>query len=121
MPTLHDIIAACAFGLESVVVRELADLGYEVVEAVSGAEALRLIEREQAFDLLVTDHLMPGVTGAELAREVRGRWPERPVLVISGYADADGLAPDLPRLTKPFRQAELARALADLTATGTRS
>jgi hypothetical protein len=37
------------------------------------------------------------------------------VLVISGYAELDGIAPDLPRLTKPFRQAELAAALAGLT------
>ena len=44
------------------------------------------------------------------------RRPALPVLVISGYADADGIAPDLPRLTKPFRQDELAAKISALTA-----
>jgi PAS domain S-box-containing protein len=91
----------------------LVDLGYQVIEAGSAAEALGLAEAGPAFDLLVTDHLMPGLTGAELAHKVRARWPDRPVLVISGYAEADEIAPNLARLSKPFRQVELARALAE--------
>ena len=93
----------------------LLDLGYRVVEAGSADEALRLVESELELDLLVTDHLMPGTTGAELAREVRTRRPALPTLIISGYADADAIAPDLPRLTKPFRQHELAAKIAELT------
>ena len=91
----------------------LADLGYQVIEASSAQEALNLADGGPAFDLLVTDHLMLGLTGTELARKVRAKWPDRPVLVISGFAEADGIAPDLARLNKPFRQAELARALAE--------
>ncbi|MGQ3015747.1 ATP-binding protein [Phenylobacterium sp.] len=91
----------------------LADLGYQVIEASSAHEALTLADGGPAFDLLVTDHLMPGLTGTELARKVRAKWPDRPVLVISGFAETDGIAPDLARLNKPFRQAELARALAE--------
>jgi YesN/AraC family two-component response regulator len=56
--------------------------------------------------------LMPGMTGVDLARIVRDRSPETPVLIISGFAETEGIAPDLPRLTKPFRQADLAAALA---------
>jgi CheY-like chemotaxis protein len=67
-----------------------------------------------ARDLLVADHLMPGMSGADLARQVRSGCPDLPVLIISGYAEADGIAPDLPRLTKPFRNAELAQSLASL-------
>jgi len=93
----------------------LAELGYRVVEATSADEALSIIAREPAVDLLVTDHLMPGITGADLAREVQGRRPSLPVLIISGYADAEGIAPDLPRLTKPFRQDELAAKIAALS------
>mgnify|MGYP001760965018 FL=1 len=64
--------------------------------------------------VLVTDHLMPGMTGPELAREVRLRQPDVRILVISGYAELDGIGADLSRLTKPFRQTDLAAKLADL-------
>jgi len=92
----------------------LADLGYAVIEAISGQEALKVLEGGVAIDILVTDHLMPGVTGAELARTVGSRWPAIRTLIISGYADVDEIAPDLPRLVKPFRQADLAAALRTL-------
>ena len=92
----------------------LMDLGFEVTEAASAEEALRLIEAGARPDLLVTDHLMPGMSGAELARTLRAMRPELPVLIVSGYAEADGLAGDLPRLTKPFRNADLAASLAAL-------
>jgi len=58
---------------------------------------------------------MPGMTGADLARQVRERWPGLPVLIVSGYAETEGLAPELPRLSKPFRQADLAASLAAIT------
>ena len=93
----------------------LADLGYRVVEAASAEAALRLIEEGVSVDLVVTDHLMPGMTGTDLARIVRARLPEAPVLVVSGYAEVDGVAADLPRLTKPFRKDELASSLAALS------
>lgn len=86
----------------------LIELGFEVAEAASAKEALHLITTGAAPDLLVTDHLMPGMTGAELAREVRALRPGLPVLLVSGYAEADGIPPELPRLTKPFRSTELA-------------
>jgi PAS domain S-box-containing protein len=94
----------------------LADLGFAVVEAASADEALRLVESGLQFDLLITDHLMAGMTGTELAREVRARLPDMPVLVVSGYAEVEGIAPDLPRLTKPFRRDDLTRSLAALAA-----
>jgi CheY-like chemotaxis protein len=93
----------------------LMDLGFEVVEAESAVQALALAQDGQHFDLLLTDHLMPGMTGTELAREVQARWPGRPVLVISGFAEGEGVDEDLPRLTKPFRQAELAQMMAEIT------
>ncbi len=92
----------------------LADLGFEVLEAGSGEEALGLFREGAAVDLLVTDHLMPGMSGAELAREARALRPGLPVLIVSGYAEVEGLAPDLPRLVKPFRVAELAERVAAL-------
>jgi len=92
----------------------LVDLGYAVVEAGSAEDALRLVDGGQCFDLLVTDHLMPGMTGTELARRLRAYRPNASVLLVSGYAEVDGVAPDLPRLTKPFRQADLAAKLSEI-------
>ncbi len=57
---------------------------------------------------------MPGLSGTELVRELRVLRPNLRVLVVSGYAEVEGVAPDLPRLIKPFRQADLAAKLADL-------
>jgi CheY-like chemotaxis protein len=94
----------------------LADLGYEVVEATSAEEALRLLGGGLVPDLVVTDHLMPGLTGLDLARELQSRHPEMPVLIVSGYAEMDGIASGFARLTKPFRAAELAQSLAGLMA-----
>jgi len=93
----------------------LADIGYEVVEAASAEEALQILERGTRIDLLVTDHLMPGMTGTDLARTFKEKRPGKPVLLVSGYAEAEGMAPDLVRLTKPFRQADLAASLASLS------
>jgi CheY-like chemotaxis protein len=94
----------------------LMDLGYEVVEAGSGEEALRLIDGGLDPDLVVTDHLMPGMTGEELARTLRINRPELPLLIISGYAEEIGMDSSLARLTKPFRNAELTASLAALPA-----
>ena len=54
---------------------------------------------------------MPGLSGAELAGKVRAMRPDLPILIISGYAEADGIAAHLPRLAKPFRATELAASL----------
>jgi CheY-like chemotaxis protein len=92
----------------------LTDLGYEVVEAESAEEALRLVQDGLRPDLLVTDHLMSGMNGTDLARAIQFQRPETLVLIVSGYADSEGVAPDLPRLTKPFRNDELVVSLAGL-------
>ncbi len=92
----------------------LTDLGYAVIEASSAEEALRLLKGGLAPDLLVTDHLTPGMTGIELAREVRTMRQGMPILIVSGYAEMEGIAPDLLRLTKPFHPADLAASMAGL-------
>jgi CheY-like chemotaxis protein len=92
----------------------LSDLGYRVHEADSGEAALRLVRDGLRPDLLVTDHLMPGITGVDLVQAIRAKWPDVPALIVSGYAEAEGIAPNLPRLTKPFRISELADKLGNL-------
>ncbi|MBV8682698.1 MAG: response regulator, partial [Caulobacteraceae bacterium] len=92
----------------------LVELGYEVDEASCADDALRMVEAAETIDLLVTDHMMPGMTGVELARATQAMRPGILVLIVSGYAEVDGLAPDLPRLAKPFRQTDLAHTLSHL-------
>jgi DNA-binding NtrC family response regulator len=93
----------------------LSELGYRVVEMAGAREALAWLRRRRA-DYVVTDHLMPGMSGTDLAREIAALHPGLPTLIVSGYADIDGISADLPRLTKPFRQAELAACMAALSA-----
>lgn len=92
----------------------LIELGYHVVEASSAEEALRLLAHGIDPEIVVTDHLMPGMSGTSLAQHLRTERPEIRVLLVSGYADSSGLAPDLPRLTKPFRKSDLVASLAAL-------
>ncbi len=92
----------------------LKELGYEVVEVCCALDALALIDDGHVFDVLLTDQIMPGMTGAELVRELRAKYPALQALIVSGYGDVDGIAPDIPRLTKPFRHADLAHSLAAL-------
>lgn len=92
----------------------LQELGYSVTEASSAVEARSLIEDGAEIDVMVTDHAMPGMSGAQLARLVKRSHPGLPILLVSGYADVDEVAPDLPRLNKPFKQTELAQALAQI-------
>ena len=93
----------------------LGDLGYCVTEASSAEAALEIIAEGFVPDVLITDHLMPGITGTELAGRVRAQSPETSILIVSGYADVEGIAPDVPRLTKPFRESDLARMLEELS------
>lgn len=64
----------------------LAQQGYEVRTAGAGEEALALLEQEP-FDVLVTDLVMPGLSGAELVERVKGRWPEQDVVVVTSVGD----------------------------------
>jgi len=59
---------------------------------------------------------MPGMSGTELIQRVRQARPGTPVLLVSGYAEAEGLDSGLPRLTKPFRKDELAASLRQIIA-----
>jgi len=89
----------------------LAELDHRVVEAHSTEEARRMVEAGLEFDLLMTDYLMPGASGGDLVAWVAERRPRMPALVITGYAGAEGLAPTLTVLSKPFRRDDLARAI----------
>ena len=90
----------------------LEDLGHTAFEAYSGKEALEVLQREESIDLVITDQAMPKMTGIELAKAIKGEWPDIPVLLATGYADR--VAEDdigLPKLVKPFFQRDLAEAI----------
>ncbi|MGO8504211.1 PAS domain S-box protein [Rhizobium leguminosarum] len=90
----------------------LEDLGHTVFEAMAGPEALDILRKEQV-DLVICDHAMPRMTGAQLAQAIRSEWPDMPIILATGYAEIPegaGIV-DLPRLGKPFSQAQLAEAI----------
>jgi signal transduction histidine kinase/ActR/RegA family two-component response regulator len=88
----------------------LKGLGYSVLQADSGEAALELLDQEGMIDVLLTDVVMTGMSGPELARRARQSQPRLPIVFISGYADPGGTAKDVlmhPLVRKPFRPAEL--------------
>lgn len=93
----------------------LEDLGHRVHEANSGQAALALLQSGIAFDLMVTDYSMPKMTGAELASAARVINPRLPILLATGYAEIPANCDlELPRLSKPYQQDQLAAEIAKL-------
>lgn len=95
------------------IVATLEERGYRVREASDGSEGLAKIERETP-DLVVVDFIMPGLSGAEVANQIRGRLPHQPILFVSGYSETEAVkrtAPDAPLLAKPFRADALEKAV----------
>jgi signal transduction histidine kinase/DNA-binding response OmpR family regulator len=86
----------------------LEDLGHCVIGVNSGIHALEILRSEQPIDLMMTDHIMPGMTGLELVAASRDVRPTLPVLLATGYAELpEGTQLDLPRLAKPYHQDQL--------------
>jgi CheY-like chemotaxis protein len=97
----------------------LADAGFEVVAAPNGDEALTISASSERFDLVLTDVVMPQMSGPELARVLRERFAGLPVLYMSGYTgdilDASALTePETAFLRKPFTNAELVAKVREL-------
>jgi PAS domain S-box-containing protein len=91
----------------------LEELGHTVYSAPSASHALDILRREKKIDLMITDQLMPDMTGSELATRIRAENAHLPIILATGYAElAPGEGEGLPRLAKPFGQRELAEAIA---------
>jgi len=90
--------------------------GYGVVTVPSGERALAVLEANEAIDLLFSDVVMPGgMTGLELADQVRDRWPDLPILLTTGYMEqmpGRDARDALPVLAKPYNQADLLQMIA---------
>jgi len=95
--------------------RMLKDLGHAVIEARTGAEAIAALRDGSGVDLVITDLVMPGMEGSQLAAEIRSSWPDLPVVVSSGYVlpPNDG-SEALPRLDKPYDLEDLTAMIARL-------
>ena len=95
-----------------VVRQQLIDLGYPVIEAEDGVQALAMIEQIPDIAIVVSDVIMPGgLDGRQLADRVRNDRPEMCIVLMSGYTDEAEVGSDLPVLAKPFVRQDLARAL----------
>jgi PAS domain S-box-containing protein len=91
----------------------LEEQGYRVREASDGREGLTAMERETP-DLVILDFIMPGLSGADVARKIRAKRADQPILFVSGYSETEAVkrtAPDTPLLAKPFRADALQKAV----------
>ena len=97
------------------IVSSLAELGHRVSAASDGASGLALFAQKRP-DLVVIDFVMPGLSGAEVARLILDQEPRQRLLFVSGYSETAAItraAPDAPLLTKPFRADALDAAVRD--------
>jgi CheY-like chemotaxis protein len=87
----------------------LREMGYSVLEAANGQAALALLDIRNDIDLAVIDLAMPGMSGAELARQVHARQESLPVLFVTGFAEREVLTgvSDRHIVSKPFVSTEL--------------
>ena len=93
----------------------LSQIGYTVQVAGNARDALEVVKSER-FELVVSDIVMPGgMNGVDLARAIRGTFPDLPILLVTGYAGSADAAPEFPVLRKPYRLDQLRQAVADLT------
>ena len=106
--------------ISSLVAEVLANSGFEVHAVDAAEEALRYIESGASVDVLFTDiNLVGAMDGVTLAREVRAKCPEMPIVYCSGHHSPSTAAPLVPRsvfVRKPYSPDDLCRLLGRLTA-----
>jgi PAS domain S-box-containing protein len=119
LPRGHETVLAVEDnpGLRRILIKQLEDLGYQVLEAENAQSAMEILKREPRIDLLFTDIVLPGgVNGSELARMAEAMRSDLKVLFTSGFPEAAfGPSGALPAgamlLGKPYRKDELAQRL----------
>jgi two-component system NtrC family sensor kinase len=96
-----------------VVTGMLSDVGYTVSASAGAPAAYAALQTEGPFDLVLSDIVMEGVSGLEIAREIRSRYASLPVILMTGYSEAllQGAPAGIPVLAKPFSRADLEAAV----------
>jgi two-component system cell cycle sensor histidine kinase/response regulator CckA len=101
--------------VRAIAARSLERSGFRVLQASGGTAALELVDRHGQPDLVLTDLMMPGIGGAELARRLRERWAALPILFMSGYSVEDlrrqGVGLERVTIQKPFTPDSLVRSV----------
>jgi CheY-like chemotaxis protein len=104
--------------VRALIARALTDKGYEVVAVANGQAALDAARgAEAAFDMIVTNNYLPGLSGAELIERVREDFPDLPILHVDDIVRrkrVDALPQDVPTIYKPFSIAALQDAVRKL-------
>ena len=103
------LVAEDEDGVARILVRSLEEAGYQVVRAANGWEAWREAQN-QAFDLVVTDHVMPMMTGNHLVKRIREQHPAMPVILVTGFSAIDTpthYPEDVTVMYKPFQSQSL--------------
>jgi PAS domain S-box-containing protein len=101
------------------VLAQLRNLGYAVTDMAGGQAAIDMLKSGAAFDMLLTDVVMPGIGGPQLAEEIVRTWPALKVLFMSGYSESAAImhgrvAPGARVLSKPFRKIDLANRVREV-------
>jgi CheY-like chemotaxis protein len=98
-------------------VEMVEDLGHDAIEAHSGSAAIEILQSDARVDLMITDFSMPKMSGAEVITAARTLRPDLPIILASGYAELpSGVKLDVSRLSKPYKQADLAAQISALLA-----
>jgi CheY-like chemotaxis protein len=101
------------FLVRDMIVHEMVLAGFEVIDAASAEAALKLAGGVDRLDLLFTDIRLPNMNGWQLAEEIRGRYPQAPVIYASGYSERMTLLPRSKFLQKPYVPSQVFKAAAE--------
>ena len=120
--TVTVLVVEDEVSVRNLVTTALKQHGYEVLAAASGEEAIEIVGRGADIGLLVTDVVMPGISGLDLAKTLVRQKPRLPVIVMSGYMDQlmkeDLTREPLPLLPKPFTPTQLRQKVAEVLGKG---
>lgn len=108
---LHILVAEDDPEVREMLHDHLQARGHSILPVSNADEALQALEEEGPFDLLISDVAMPKRSGLELRSLVVERWPELPVIMVTGFAELEGDLPDVQVLTKPFTSDQLHAAI----------
>ena len=104
--------------IRDMAVAELEEAGHQVLEAASGGQALRLLQTGIAVDALLTDIRMPEANGWEVARAYRQRFPDLPVVYVTGYSEQTQPVTGVIILCKPYKISQVVDLLNALLGQG---